>query len=1083
MRTVRFGILGIWVLAAALTPAFAQVETARITGTVTDASGAVIPGVQITMVHLQTNRKVAATTNEAGQYVSIPLSLGDYRVEAEAPGFKRVVRTGITLRVQQTALVDVSLQVGEITQSVEVAAKAPLLATREAAAGQVIDNQRMVDMPLNGRDYVQLALLSSGTVQDLGGRFKGFSTGGQRTTQNNYLLDGVDNNNYQNAGQTERAEAVKPPVDAIQEFKVLTNVYSAEYGRAAGGVVNAVLKSGSNSLHGTAFGFLRNELLDARNLFALGNKPKAPFKRSQFGFAVGGPIRRDKTFFFGDYEGTRIRESRTVNNTIPTVAMRAGDFSALTNTIYDPLTYDAATRTRMPFANNRIPDARIDPVARAAAAWYPTPQTSGLTSNFLNIPPMHTNIDKFDIRVDHTFSSKDNIYYRFSYQHDVIPPSPDLPAPAFGGGLPNARWLVDDGRNTALVWNHVFSSKMVTSTRLAWNQTHSLNLPPVDKNLNAEIGLKGVEQAQPGGAGFAISGYSTLGIGCCLPAIVDGQTRQLMTDTTWMKGRHSLKFGVNVMWLQMNSPAGAGNSPGQFTFNGSFTRDSQTLRGGDTFADFLLGLPSASSYSSTTVWNGRTPWYNFYVNDEWQVGRRLTLSGGLRHEVRKSWTEPRNRIANFDVDTDSRNWHYTVAKDGSRLDRSTINSFRDFPAPRFGFSYQARRNTVLRGGYGIYFGSPENSMTLGAANPPFYVAIGITADGITPAVVLRNGLAPGILTPQNAGTIAPRSEQISAQLPYSQQWDLAIQRQFGQNWLWEIGYYGNATHHLERQYGYNYALPGPGNVNTRRLFQSVLWPGTNTVVPIGRVQHDDYYGNSSFHSLQTRIQKEFSHGFSMLGSYMWSKTMGDACGLSNAGQTSGCGYQNPLNFSLEHALDNQHVAHRFVASPIWNLPFGKKDSVSGWGHVPNALVQGWSVAGILTVSTGLPISVTVNGDPLNHGEINRPDVVGKPLLDGDQRSVDRWFNTAAFVANRQYTYGNAGRNLLFRPGLTNVDFATYRRFRIAENKNLQFRFEAFNLSNTPFLGSPVTALGDRNLGRITSAGRPRNIQMGLKFVF
>jgi hypothetical protein len=1060
----------------------AQVETARITGTVTDATGAVIPGVQITMVHVQTNRKVAATTNEAGQYVSIPLSLGDYRVEAEAPGFKRVVRTGITLRVQQTAVVDLSLQVGEITQSVEVAAKAPLLATREAAAGQVIDNQRMVDMPLNGRDYIQLALLSSGTVQTLGGRFGGFSTGGQRTTQNNYLLDGVDNNNYQNASQGERAEAVKPPVDAIQEFKVFTNSFSAEYGRAAGGVVNAVLKSGSNQLHGTAFGFLRNELLDARNFFARGDQPKPPFKRSQFGFAMGGPIRRDKTFFFGDYEGTRIRESRTVNNTIPTAAMRSGDFSALSAAIYDPLTYDPATRTRRTFANNRIPDARIDPVARAAAAWYPTPQTSGLTNNFLYNPPQVQNIDKFDVRGDHLFSAKDNVYYRFSYQHDVRPPSPSLPAPAFGSGTQYASETTNEGRNMALVWNHVFSSKMVASTRLAWNRTYTLQLPAAKKNLNAEIGLRGVEQSQPGAASFAIAGYTALGIGGFLPMLADSQTRQLMSDATWVKGRHSVKLGVNVMWLQLYLN-NVRTAPGQFTFNGAFTRDSQTLRGGDAFADFLLGLPAQTLYSTSIYMNARTPWYNFYAHDEWQLGRRLTLSGGLRYELRRSWIETRNFMSNFDVDTNPSNPQFRLGKDGSRFDRATMERPSANVAPRLGFSYQPRRNTVLRGGYGIYYGNAENPINGGPYNPPFLITVSLFADGITPLVVLRDGLPAGILTPKNAGTLGLSAFQVRPSLPYSQQWSFSIQRQLGQNWLWEIGYYGNVAHHLQKEYNWNYALPGPGDINARRFVQRALWPGTDTVVPIGRVQRDDFFGNSSFHSLQTKIQKELSQGFTLLGSYMWSKTMGDSCGLSAAGQTAGCGFQNPLNHALERALDNQHVAHRFVASPIWNLPFGKKGPVSGWGHVANAVVQGWSVAGILTLTSGLPASLTVNGDPANTGELNRPDVVGNPLLGSGERTVDRWFNTAAFVANRPYTFGNAGRNILFRPGTTNVDFATYRRFRITESKNVQFRFEAFNLSNTPPLAPPVTALGDRNFGRITSAGRPRNIQMGLKFVF
>jgi len=1088
MRTVCFGILGIWVLAAVLTPAFAQVETARITGTVTDASGAVIPGVQITMVHVQTNRKVAATTNEAGQYVSIPLSLGDYRGEAEAPGFKRAVRTGITLQVQQTAVVDFKMQVGDVSERIEVVATAPLLNTTEATQGQVIENKRIVDLPLNGRDYIQLALLSVGTAQPLGGRFGGFTAGGQRTTQNNYLLDGVDNNNYQNASQSSRAEVLKPSVDAVQEFKVLTNSFSAEYGRSAGAVVNVVLKSGTNKFHGTAFGFVRNEVFDAKNFFARADQPKPPFKRSQFGGALGGPIIKNRTFFFGDYEGTRIRESRTVSDTVPTAAMRIGDFSALSTTIYDPLIYNAVTNTRQAFLGNRIPDQRIDPVARAAAAWYPNPQSAGLVQNFLFNPPSTVDIDKFDIRVDHMFGSRDNVYYRLSHQKDLTPSSPSLPAPAFGGGGGgavggNASEATNDSRNTALVWNRVISSALVTSTRLGWNRARTALLPPVSKNTNAEIGLKGVEQSEPGGASFSISGYTTLGLGGFLPMLADSQVRQVINDTTWTKGRHSIKFGTNLMWLQvyLNNLRQA---QGQFAFNGSFTRNSSNLQGGNPFADFLLGFPSQTTFSSTIYMNARTNWVNLYLNDEWRATTKLTLNLGLRYELRRPWVETRNFNTVFDVDTDLANPRWIVAKDGSRSDRSLVEAAKNRFGPRFGFAYQVGLGTVVRGGYGIYLGMTENSIGLGPFNPPFLITVNQVENGLTPGISLRDGIPAGILTPQKAGTISPSALEIRPSLPYSQQWNLNIQRQIGQNWLAEIGYYANVAHHLEKEWNYNYALPGPGSPQSRRRFQSAVWPGTGILVPISTVQRVQWDGNSAFHSLQTKLQRNFGQGLGLLGSYVWSKTTGDTCGKAASGNAPGCGYQNPLNQRLERALDNQHVAHRLVLSPIWEVPLGKGRRLgSGWSGVPNAVLGGWSLSSIITLASGTPMSVTVQGDPANTGDVNRPDIIGDPFLDRGERTPERSFNTGAFARNQPFAFGNAGRNILFQPGIANVDFAAYKQFVVTEATSIQFRFEAFNFFNTPPFSSPNTTLGNPDFGRITSAGRPRNIQLGLKFVF
>ncbi|MPZ12639.1 MAG: TonB-dependent receptor, partial [Kiloniellaceae bacterium] len=342
----------------------AQVETARIEGTVRDTTGAVLPGVQITLTHLQTNRSVTTFSNDTGRYVSVALPVGDYRVSAELSGFKAAVRSGIRLEVQQSAVIEFVLEVGAATDQVEVVGGAPLLNTSEAAQGQVIDNKRIVDLPLNGRDYVQLALLSAGTVQPVGGRYGGFSASGQRTTQNNYTIDGIDNNSLQAAGEAERGEAVKPSIDAIQEFRVVTNLYSAEFGRAAGGVLNLTTRSGGNAFHGTVFEFLRNDALDAKNFFDPPDSPKPPFKRNQFGFSLGGPIVKGKTFFFTDYEGTRIRESLTQVVTLPTPHMKEGDFSGLGQPIFDPLTFDPETGARRPFPGNIIPADRIDPIAR-----------------------------------------------------------------------------------------------------------------------------------------------------------------------------------------------------------------------------------------------------------------------------------------------------------------------------------------------------------------------------------------------------------------------------------------------------------------------------------------------------------------------------------------------------------------------------------------------------------------------------------------------------------------------------------------------------------------------------------------------
>ncbi len=1059
-----------------------QVETARITGTVTDPTGASVPGARVAVTHLDTGVRQTATTGQDGRYLTLPLRIGAYQVEVESDGFRRAVRKGVVLQIQDTAVLDFRMELGATSESVSVTGEAPLLTTTEGSQGQVINNRRIVDMPLNGRDYIQLALLSAGTIQPIGGRFGGFSAAGQRTAQNNYMLDGIDNNNVQLAAQGEQAETVKPSIDAIQEFRISTNAFSAEFGRATGGVVNATIKSGSNEIHGTAFEFIRNERLDAKNFFDRPDRSKPPFKRNQYGFSVGGPVIKNRTFFFGDYEWTKIRESRTVNNTIPTVAQRAGDFSGAGAVIYDPETYNATTRARSPFSGNLIPAARLDRVSRLAAAWYPVPQNDRLTQNYLHNPPALEDIDRWDLRIDHNFSAGDLVYFRYSSQKSFRPASSPLPAPAFGGDSN----FDNNGRNTALVWSHVFSPTIVTTTRLGWNQLFTDQQPPLDVNANAQLDLRGVDRTTPGAPRFNINGVTALGIGANLPNLNDSQTRQWINDTNWVAGRHTLKFGANLSWLQafITNPK---EGLGVFSFNGNFTRNPVNNSGGQPFADFLLGIPFQTDVARHVYSNLRAPFYHFYVQEELRATRRLTLNIGLRYELNSNWVETRDQLSNYDIDRATP--EIVLAQAGSRTARALQSSDTNNLAPRFGFSFSLDPKTVLRGGYGLFIGNYEGTgggrFMLG--NPPHTISVRLTTDSIRPAFVLQDGVPAGSLDPRNVANLRLSSFVTNPKWPSSQQWNFNVQRQVGADLVLEAGYYAAKATHLPTRWNANYALPGAGNINSRRRFGSLIYPGSNLVVrPLTIVDRHDWFGSSQFHSLQSRVEKRFSGGFAILGAYTFSRNIGDTGGFSAAGGAPGSpqGFQDPLNRRLEKALDDQHQKHRLVASYQWELPFGKgRRFASNLAGVGEAIAGGWSLHGISSFGSGQPEGVTVLGDPANTGDPNRPNVVGEWRFNRGQRTLERFFNTGAFVRNDPFTYGNAGRNLLEQPGRVNFDFAAFKRFTLTERVGLQFRFEAFNFFNTPQFGAPNSEVGNINFGRVTSANRPRNLQFGLKVIF
>lgn len=1080
--------LGAWI-------APAQVETARISGTVTDSTGAVIPAVEVIVTHVQTNRAFATQTNESGRYMAPNLQLGDYEVAVEAEGFKRTVRTGINLEIREAAVIDVILEVGQVTESVAVTADAPLLTTVEAAQGEVISNKQIVDFPLNGRSYIKLALLSTGAMMTDTGRRASFSSSGMRPSQNNVMLDGIDNNNLQSATHARRSDATAISIDAVQEFKVETNTFSAEYGKSAGGVVNVVMKSGTNEVHGTVFGFLRNEVFDAKNFFDAPDAPRPPYKRSQYGFSAGGPIVKNRTFIFGDYEGTRVRESRTVNNTIPTVLMRQGDFSEIDDIIYDPesLREVGGSFFRDPYPGNIIPLASMDPVSAQAKDWYPDPKNDQLTQNYLYNPPSEENRDRGDVRVDHVFSGKDNMFYRYSHDTRFIPASPSLPPPAIGGAGSTGGSFTHGGQNMGLAWNHIFTPTTLTSTRLGWNNTDTQLAPLIDYNANAQLGIEGVDREQPGAPLFNISGVTNLGIGSNVPNDANAQTRQLKNDTTFIRGRHTIKVGADLMWLQ-NYLKNPKERLGLFFFNGNYTRNPDGNQGGDPFAHFLTGIPHQSRVARGVYMALRGQFHQFYVQDEWKASQKLTVNVGVRYQVFLPWVEKsRNGWVNFDIEANPDNPPLVLAvAGGNRLQRSHVQTDKSNFGPRVGIAYQLSESTVIRAGYGIFHGTwdPPGGGKLMQSNPPFEVRNWSTTDQIHPDIRLRTGINNSPVSdsfdPSAASNMSVTNYQRDRSWPYSQQWNFNIQQSFARDWMVEVGYFASKSTHAIRKYDMNFSPPGPGNINRKRRWQSIVWPGSDIVIsPLAQVFRHQFDGDANFHSAQVKVKKRLSDGLNVLTSYAFSKNIDDFCAEGGGGTTGGCGEPQDTNdFSLNKSLSSLHIRNQFVGSVIYDLPFGRgRRWGTSWNGFQQGVLGGWTLASITTLRSGQPFSPTVRGNPANTNTTNRPNLLGDPNLASGQRTLDRWFDTDMLVPNERYAFGNAARNILLSPGRQNWDFAVYKRFEFSETKAIQLRFEAFNFTNTPPFGNPNAEVGNRLFGRVTGAGGPRNIQFGLKFLF
>ena len=1092
-------VLGL-LLCVAGAPLVAQTTTGSIVGTVTDPSGGVIGGATVTVTNTDTNIAVKTTTDTAGNYVVTPLSVGRYSVTVEAAGFKKSVRSDIPVNVQDRIRVDAALEVGAVTDTVEVQAAAPLLQTDTSYLGQVVDSQRIVDLPLNGRFFTRLAVLTAGTLPTAPGardeRTGGFSSNGVRPYQNNYMLDGVDNNSLSEDLTNEASFVYGPSPDAISEFKVQTNSMSAEFGRSGGAVMNVTIKSGTNAFHGSVFEFLRNSSLDAKNFFDPAG-PIPEFRQNQFGAALGAPIVKNRTFFFGDYQGTRIRTGLTSQATLAPIPWRTGDFSGF-HPILDPDTtvVQGDQIIRQPFPNNQIPADRWDPAAVKLIALMPNPNqlgsvsSRGVANNYLINPVEPNDTDQGDLRIDHKISDKDSIFGRFSMSDQVLTPPGRIPPPLSAAQFSSGDWT-NNTRQVVLSETHIFSPRIVNEFRAGYTRLRTERLQfDSNENLSAQVGIPGIPFA-PGNGGFprfGVSGLTNFGSATYQPTREFENVFDFIETLSVIKGRHTLKFGaewkprVDFSILQPPVPRG------RFNFSGDFTRDPANRSDtGLGFADFLLGRVSSSLVGSFINDTFQQPGYIFYAQDDFKVSRKLTLNLGVRYEFVSMPRERRDGQANFNIATG------TFDLPSGRNDPLPSNFFPEIPinrhaprqlvpqdrnnfSPRVGFAYQLTPKTVIRSGYGIFYSSYESgplSIPNPGNNPPFYAESDFNPVSFAVPNPVVNRLSGGF--PANVfaepAAVPLFSLDPNFRDPYVQHWNFGVQRELGWNTVFEVSYAGSSGKKLYEFRNVNQPTPtadSTSDYDSRR--------------PRPFLGNDLTYwcscDSSTYHALQTKVEKRYSNGLSFLGAYTWGKSI-DEQSQASLGFDNSVGTRNEYDYRAEKARSDYDIAHRFVVSYSYDLPFGRNQKGAA-----KLILQGWQFVGIHSFNTGNPYTIHASQDFSNADGDSRPDrIAGVSITPPGGQNRQMWFNPAAFQNPAPGFWGNAGRNILSAPGTISIDFSLFKTFAITERWRLQFRSEFFNLPNHPNFRGLDTTYDDPSAGELTSAQPGRQVQFALKLLF
>jgi len=1049
MRTILFTI---FVLALLVARSDAQSVRGSIGGTVTDASHKALANATITLTEQGTNRKRAVTTDSQGEFLVPQVPPGEFQLDVEAIGFRKHVQQ-LTLAVDQELHVEVPLlSASAAIDTILVTATRAMVKTDSAALGAVIDNRNIIGLPLDGRNFYELALLAPGVApaaQGSAGSARGdlaLNINGAREDSNNFLLDGI-----YNGDPKLNTFGVIPPVDAIQEFEVLTSVVDASFGRNAGGQVNVVLKSGTNTLHGSAYEFFRNGAMDARNFFAPADQAKPQYQRNQFGTSAGGPIRKNRTFWFADYEGTRSRQGITQVTNVPTLAERTGDFSASNQPLIDPF-------TQQPFPGNKIPAADLNPVGVALAQLYPAPNRSVPDQNFVSSPAERDREDQFDVRLDHSLTPSSEVSVRYSFGdrslYEPFTGTGFAAVPGYGDNVPRR------AQNVMASETHVLTPNLINEFRAGYSRVSAgVYQQNIGQDLNGTVGLPELS-SNPRDFGLSlinVTGYSALGDEYNNPQHSASNIFQLTDQIAWNRGRHLVRFGADVRDLRQNAYRDE-QARGFIDFLGLIT--------GNALEELLLGLPTDSGGAHLdNAEHLRTHGEYFFAEDTFRARPDFTLSLGIRYEYNAPPVDAQNRANVFDLATNS-----LVQVGTNGVPRSGYEPDRNNWAPRVGLAWSpGNRGLVIRTGYGIYY--DEGALATGEGlyfNPPYFnFQVYYPLPGLP--------LFVNDPFPQNfplASAPSALAFQRNFRSPYSQQWNFGIQQQIGKSRVLEIAYVGSKGTKLLAARDINQAQPSPQQPNPRPNFQ------------FADIDYLESRANSIYNALQARFQQRMTAGLSLLASYTWSKSIDDASNFfSSAGDPNFP--QNSYDVRAERGLSNFDLRHRLSVSYSYNLPSRQFDQA--WVRT---LLGGWQTFGILTFQSGRPFTVALLPDfdnsntgisILGFGANDRPNVVGDPHL--AHPTPDLWFNTAAFAIPPFGSFGNAGRNILSGPSFQTINVSLVKNTRLREGVSLQFRAEAFNLLNHPNFDLPDNFIGSPTFGQILSAENPRHIQFGLKLLF
>jgi hypothetical protein len=1070
-------------------------NTAEITGRVVDALGGGIPGATVTAEQAQTRQKFSTLSSESGQYLLALLPIGIYSLKVSASSFKQAVLPSMEIHVGDSLRHDFMLEIGDASETVVVEEDAGGIQPESAEIKDVIQRRQIIALPLKTRQFLDLAMLSEGVVRPPGGT-RGdamqqagtlVNVLGQRSGHNLYLIDGatVTDEHFNNM-------VIAPSIEAISEFNIQKTSYAPEFGGKSGAVINVVTRSGSNDTHGSLFEFARNDFFDAKNFFDSPGAPIPPFRQNQFGGSLGGRVIRNRTFFFVSYEGQRVRKSLTQTLSVPTVGMRAGDFAG-SPPIYDPAT--GAAGIRQPFPGNRIPVPSLDPAATALLANIPLPNLPGLAQNLLATGSQRIDTNNYSARLDHQFSTSDNAYARFSL-FDAREFDP------FGSGVLQESLLPGFGRNLSthalngvIGSTHIFTPYLLNEARLAFLTVVGGQTSPNARNPFAgRIGLQGVTTSPQdmGYSQFSFGGlFTTMGD----PALFtyrDNRDFELADNVTYHRGSHTIKFGAYFMHFDFR-PVNPNGARGIFSFTPRFSSSGEGLADGNAFADFLLGYPTtAQAGLGRAALGAHTNWVHFYAEDSWQITGRLKFEAGLRYEYNQNMTDAGNQIAAIDTSVPGGRFVIASSAEGAispaaaallpfvpvpyvtsaaaGWDNSLLASRPVRLAPRAGFAWTlpGGGKTVLRGGFGIYPNQAAYSIISNfAQNLPFFVTKTVSSSaGGPPTFTTENALAANSL-----GTVGGSNLDHNFRIEYNEVWNLNAERELTPGSTLSVAYIGSRTVHADSSTVLNVPLPGAGDIAARRPIQR-----------LSQVSDIRWNGWAAYHAVTLSVKRRFARGLALDANWTWSHSIDDA---SDPGATLNESNlpQNVYDLGAEKAASSFDHRQRAVVSFVYQIPLPAAASGLLGNRWIRAALRQWQAGGNFTAQSGAPFTVNIASDQANigAGPAQRPNVMGDP--NSGPKRPDQWFNTVVFSLPALYTFGDAPRNAVIGPGLREFDFSLQKEIAVKEPVRVQFRAEAYNLTNVANFNIPSRTAFTPNFGRVSSAQDSRQLQFALKLVF